>query len=141
MHIQQYTDEDLDIFWDGQPLPWRYEGEEYTSYWKQGVYFKNWPTEMIGQFPMKGTDQLNISSSSTGELNLLRTALVYKIPLNESNDDTVDKDEWRYTKIEGSYIGGISGTQRLYERIMLPGKYKLDKGSTYLFASTGIYRL
>ena len=118
-------------------MPWRYEEEVYTSYWKKGVYFKNWPAELIGQFPMKGTNQFNTSSSSFGELNLLRTALVYKIPLDDSVDGTKDKDEWRFTDSEDSFIGGIAGNQRLYERIMLPGKYKLDKGSIYLFASTG----
>ena len=92
---------------------------------------------MIGQFPMKGTDQFNVSSGNLGELNLFRTALVYIIPLSNSDDSPVNNDEWRFTNSEDSYIGGISGNQRLYERIMLPGKYKLDKGPIYLFAGTG----
>ena len=125
--------EDVDMFWNGNPLIWLYDGVEYSSYWKLEKYFKNWPSEMIGQFPMKGTSHLYLDSSSIGELNLLRTALVYMVPLRDSLDTT----EWRYTEHKDNFIGGISESQMLYDRIMLPGTYKMNEQAIYLFADSG----
>ena len=88
---------------------------------------------MIGQFPMKGTSHLYLDSSSIGELNLLRTALVYMVPLR----DSLDTNEWRYTEHEDNFIGGISESQMLYDRIMLPGTYKMNEQAIYLFADSG----
>ena len=121
------------MFWNGNPLIWLYDGEKYSSYWKLEKYFKNWPSEMIGQFPMKGTSHLYLDSSSSGELNLLRTTLVYMIPLR----DSVDTNEWRYTEHEDNFIGGVSERLKLFDRIMLPGKYKMNEQAVYLFADSG----
>ena len=100
------------------------------------TYFKNWPLDMIGQFPMTGTKHLYLTSNSLSELNLLRTALVYMIPINKSWSK-FDVEEWSFTNKDDYYLGGYSQRVRLYERIMLPGKYKMDEHAVYLFADPG----
>ena len=125
--------EDIDIMWNGNPLTWLYEGKEYSSFWKPDKYFHNWPSEMIGQFPMRGYVDLCPNACSFGDLYLLRTALVYMIPIS----DSVQKQEWHYTGINDQFIGGFSKRLMLYDRIMLPGKYKLDEQAIYLFADSG----
>ena len=82
---------------------------------------------------MKGTSHMYLDSSGSGDLNLLRTALVYMIPLR----DSIDTNEWRYTEHENDFIGGVAGSLKLYDRIMLPGKYKMNEQAVYLFTDSG----
>ena len=82
---------------------------------------------------MKGTSHMYLDSSRSGDLNLLRAALVYMIPLR----DSIDTNEWRYTEHEDNFIGGVSESLKLFDRIMLPGKYKMNEQAVYLFADSG----
>ena len=67
-----YCAENLDVLWNDQPLIWHHLGSENKLYkdqgmWDDGVrHYKEWPTQLRGQFPMKGPAQASSSSGAHG---------------------------------------------------------------------------
>ena len=99
--------------------------------------FRYWPSDIVSQFPIKGTKFLDGSSKNITNLTLLRTSLVYMIRSNDPTHEEYDLDEWNFSNHEGSYFAWTNEKARIYSRLMLPGTYKMYDQAIYLFASSG----
>ena len=128
------------MYWDGDPLMWHYIGEKYVLYKANGTlgwHFSYWPPNLFGKFPMKGPKMILGEQKPFSELFLLRTSLVYMILGTNWNNDDISFGEWKFTGLEGPYIGAIEGNSKVYSRIMLPGNYTLSNQAFYLLADSG----
>ena len=123
----------MDVFWDGSPLTWQYIESESPN----DLQLRSWPSGIGSQFPMKGINFFDGSMKNVGEINILRTSLVFMVRINDSTNNGFDLDEWQFTKHEGPYLGWSDETAKVYSRLMLPGKYQLYDQAFYLFASSG----
>ena len=132
-HYIPFLDEDLDILWDGYPLPEHFLQSESSNAWQ--VRF--WPSEIKSQFPMKGINFFDVPTKNVGELNLLRACIVYMIHFNDSTDTRFEVDEWQFINHEESYFSWTNKTAKVFSRLMLPGKYQIYDQAFYLFGSSG----
>ena len=135
MYIHNFLliEEELDILWDGNPLPWQYLGSE--DYNPSNIRY--WPSNILSQFPMKGINFFVESSKTASDLHLLRASLVYMVRIHDSTDNGFSLQEWILMDHTAPYFGWTNENARLYSRLMLPGKYKLYDQAIYLFASSG----
>ena len=128
-----FAEEDLDILFDGNQLMWhQLKSETFNA-----SHFRYWPSDIVSQFPMKGTKFLDGSSKKIANLTLLRTSLVYMIRSNDPTHEGYEIDEWEFSNHEGTYFAWTNEKAKIYKRFMLPGTYKIYDQAIYLFASSG----
>ena len=133
VHNLLFIEEEIDILWNGNPLPMQYLGSEDFN----PSNIRYWPSNILSQFPMKGINFFGESSKTASNLVLLRASLVYMIRIKDSTNNEFDLQEWILMDHTAPYFSWTNENARLYSRLMLPGKYKLYDQAIYLFASSG----
>ena len=132
-HYILLLEDDLDILWEGYPLPEYFLQSESSN----ASQFRFWPSEIQSQFPMKGINLYDVPTKNVSEINLLRACIVYMIQISDSTDTVFEVDEWKFINLEGSYFIWTNKTAKVFSRLMLPGKYELYDQAFYLFGSSG----
>ena len=137
INIDNFSDEDLDILWDNEPLTWHYIGEDYKIYQGQNIsqiYFRSWPSDLYADFPLKGPNRIKDKLEPRSEITVYRTVLIFMIRGTDWDID-FEPTKWKEEKI-GDFLGGTQKSA-IYSRILLPGNYTMGPNSLYLVADKG----